>query len=294
MDFKSPDHDNNSDGNDTSSTDVPSALSPRQWFQSKSTNKERLNFPEFVRAMGYWREQDAHDAFMNILSLEIFPRKVWEAAINDYEVWRLNDGREFWASRAISSQMSMSAKRTAVSIITRGESIIKLLDDSRQDSGIEDLTGSYKVGQKHPRDPSGYEGARLPKTQRSRYEEDEVEDDVRNDGDSANTDDHNVAEQGTGSTSFDQDPLFSTTSSEAIRSSKQTTTSSLELFDLPPETDALVCPPITGDHLTDTPPVTITVTGGLTDTESDPCGQLAAGTSISQNQGQSRSKGYSS
>ena len=106
---------------------------------------------------------------------------------------------------------------------------------------------------------------------------------------------------------FDQDPLFSTTSSEAMRSSKQTTTSSpLELFNLPPETDAMVCPPITGDHLTDThpvagahltetPPVTITVTGALTDTESDPYGQLAAGTSISQNQGQSRrSRGYSS
>ncbi|KAF9085756.1 hypothetical protein BGX27_003365 [Mortierella sp. AM989] len=41
-----------------------------------------------------------------------------------YETWKRNDGKEFWATRAIKSSLSMTAKRTAVGIISKSEGII--------------------------------------------------------------------------------------------------------------------------------------------------------------------------
>jgi hypothetical protein len=75
-------------------------LSPLQWFHNQNTNGERLNFPDFVAAIGYWCEQDAHDTFMNLLSTSALLQRVLIAACNEYEVWRRNGGKEFWASRA--------------------------------------------------------------------------------------------------------------------------------------------------------------------------------------------------
>ncbi|KAF9307716.1 hypothetical protein BG003_000308 [Podila horticola] len=147
------------------STGIPAYLSPLEWFNDKAMSRKRLNFPDFVSAFGYWREQDAHDAFMNLLSTSALPQRVWTAASNEYEIWRRNDGKEYWASRAILSQLSMSAKRTAVGVISKSEHIIKTklgssldqeqLDDSEHESGTEDKASLHKAGQKHPRDPWG-------------------------------------------------------------------------------------------------------------------------------------------
>ncbi|KAF9377840.1 hypothetical protein CPC16_011613 [Podila verticillata] len=141
---------------DTSlSTGISSYLSPLEWFNDRATSRKRLNFPDFASAFGYWREQDAHDAFMNLLSASALPQRVRTAASSEYEIWRRNDGKEYWASRAILSQLSMSAKRTAVGVISKCEHIIKtklggslgqeLSDDSEHESGTEDKASRHKA-----------------------------------------------------------------------------------------------------------------------------------------------------
>ena len=76
------------------------------------------------------------------------------AAINDYETWQRNDGKEFWASRAVTSQLSMAAKRTAVGIISKGEGIIEtelggsvtqtLPVDSKYENQTQAMTERYQ------------------------------------------------------------------------------------------------------------------------------------------------------
>ncbi|KAF9373499.1 hypothetical protein CPB97_000509 [Podila verticillata] len=71
----------------------------------------------------------------------------------------------------------MSAKRTAVGVISKSEHIIKtklggslgqeLSDDSEHESGTEDKASLHKAGQKHPRDPWGGLDDLPPKTPRN-------------------------------------------------------------------------------------------------------------------------------
>ncbi|KAF9342659.1 hypothetical protein BGX26_007080, partial [Mortierella sp. AD094] len=86
--------------------------------------------------------------------MSMIPQRVQRAARSEYEIWRRNDGKEYWASRAISSQLSMSAKRTAVGVISKSECIIKelgssleqgLLNESEPDRGMDNKTSVYKA-----------------------------------------------------------------------------------------------------------------------------------------------------
>jgi hypothetical protein len=75
---------------------------------------------------------------MDLLSSSELPHRVRKSARTEYETWRRNDGKEYWASRAISSSISMSAKRTAVGHICKSEHIIKskLAEDCAADNGM--------------------------------------------------------------------------------------------------------------------------------------------------------------
>ncbi|KAF9178725.1 hypothetical protein BGZ51_007537 [Haplosporangium sp. Z 767] len=158
MDSENAGSNNNNNSHGTPGTDasvssgIPAMLSPVQWFKSRAMNAERLNFPDFVSTLGYWREEDAHDAFMELLSFSELPQRMRSAMRSQYETWRRNDGKEYWASRAISSNISMSAKRIAVGLISKSEHIIKskLTDECVADSdvkyGFYDEKGSDQHG----------------------------------------------------------------------------------------------------------------------------------------------------
>ena len=124
-----------------------SNLSPIEWLNNRATNRERFNFPDFVSALGYWREQDAHEAYISLLSMSALPQQVRAAANSEYKLWRRNCGKAYWASRAISSRLSMSAKkRTAVGVIHKSERIIdqEQLDDSDHESEAADKASLHK------------------------------------------------------------------------------------------------------------------------------------------------------
>ncbi|KAF9089943.1 hypothetical protein BGX27_002376 [Mortierella sp. AM989] len=119
------------------STGDPAIHTPLQWYTVRSTTKKQLNFPDFVVTLGYWQQKDADDAYRTLLSFSEVRERVRKAMSNQYETWQNNDGKEFWATRAIKSSLSMTAKRAAVGIISKSEVIINsnLAEDGATDSG---------------------------------------------------------------------------------------------------------------------------------------------------------------
>ncbi|KAF9420077.1 hypothetical protein BGZ76_004130, partial [Entomortierella beljakovae] len=119
------------------STSDPVILTPLQWYTTRSMTEKRLNFPDFVITLGYWQKKDADDAYKALLSFSEVPERVRKAMSSQYETWQNNDGEEFWATRAIKSSLSMTAKRTAIGIISKSEGIINsnLAEDGATVSG---------------------------------------------------------------------------------------------------------------------------------------------------------------
>ncbi|KAG0204595.1 hypothetical protein BGX31_003148, partial [Mortierella sp. GBA43] len=122
---------------DPTSTSAP--LSPAEWLRKLVRDNKPINFVDFVNDLGLWHEEDAHNEYTALLSTTTLQLQLRAALSNQYERWRRNQGKEFWASRAISSQLSLSVKRTAVGLISESERVI-----SRRLSGgcVEDEGGN--------------------------------------------------------------------------------------------------------------------------------------------------------
>ncbi|KAG0219637.1 hypothetical protein BGX33_001809 [Mortierella sp. NVP41] len=83
--------------------------------------------PDFAADFDYYSEQDAHTAFTSLLSSTIVPERLRKPLRDKYEVWRRNNGEEYWASRQAVSQARISTKRTATELIASSEHVAKKL-----------------------------------------------------------------------------------------------------------------------------------------------------------------------
>jgi hypothetical protein len=69
-------------------------------LKDKLSNKEAISMPDFATDFKYLSESDADMAFKSLLSKSIIPRARQAAALNNYEVWKRNEGQTFWASQS--------------------------------------------------------------------------------------------------------------------------------------------------------------------------------------------------
>ncbi|KAG0247918.1 hypothetical protein BG011_000729 [Mortierella polycephala] len=83
--------------------------------------------PDFATTFNYCLEQDAHSAFSTLLSSTTIPQRLQTVVKEKYEVWRRNEGRNYWASVTASTQIAVTAKRTVVEIVSGCEHVAKKL-----------------------------------------------------------------------------------------------------------------------------------------------------------------------
>ncbi|KAG0351579.1 hypothetical protein BC939DRAFT_508362 [Gamsiella multidivaricata] len=98
-----------------------------QWLQGRITRKEPITMPDFAATFNYCSEQDAHSAFSTLLSSTTIPQQLQVALKDKYEIWRRNDGRNYWASLVASSQIAVTTKRTVAEIVSGCEHVAKKL-----------------------------------------------------------------------------------------------------------------------------------------------------------------------
>ncbi|KAI1313035.1 hypothetical protein EDD11_002740 [Mortierella claussenii] len=116
------DNDNDNDNENASESDNLSAV---DWYNRTIKRKKEISFPDFVHTFNYYSEQDAHNAFTSLISSSLIPQRVRTALVSHYNIWRRNSGAEFWASRNLSSQISITTKRTATEVVSGTEHISK-------------------------------------------------------------------------------------------------------------------------------------------------------------------------
>ncbi|KAF9319457.1 hypothetical protein BG006_002988, partial [Podila minutissima] len=83
--------------------------------------------PRFAAFFIYSSEQDAHSAFSTLLSSTIVPQQLQATIKDKYEIWRRNDGRNYWASVAASTQIAVTTKRTVAEVVSASEHVAKKL-----------------------------------------------------------------------------------------------------------------------------------------------------------------------
>ncbi|KAF8918790.1 hypothetical protein BGZ58_004780 [Dissophora ornata] len=75
----------------------------------------------FSNAFGLTKENDAHAAFMSLLSSTVLPAKQRIAISKAYEVWRGNAGVVFWTWRSAGQRVDVSTGRTVEDLVDRGQ-----------------------------------------------------------------------------------------------------------------------------------------------------------------------------
>ncbi|KAF9096281.1 hypothetical protein BGX23_011671 [Mortierella sp. AD031] len=102
-------------------------MTTANWLLNRIHTKGSIAMPDFAADFDYYSEQDAHTAFTSLLSSTIVPERLRKPLRDKYEVWRRNNGEEYWASRQAVSQARISTKRTATELIASSEHVAKKL-----------------------------------------------------------------------------------------------------------------------------------------------------------------------
>ncbi|KAF9918369.1 hypothetical protein FBU30_000241, partial [Linnemannia zychae] len=102
-------------------------------------SEEEINMPKFSSHFGFICEKDAHTAFMSpLLSTEI-PKAIRTVLIDKYNIWRHNEGANYWASPAMEYKIEISTKDTAGSLVERSNYFAKNLLQKHSWDNIEDV-----------------------------------------------------------------------------------------------------------------------------------------------------------
>jgi len=112
-----------------------------EWVLSRIVNKEPITMPDFAAAFDYACKEDAHAAFLSLLSSTNIPQTIRTTLHGKYQVWLRNNGEEYWATRMATSQVRVSTKRTAAELVSASEHVAKKLIQEH-DNGIH---GPVKV-----------------------------------------------------------------------------------------------------------------------------------------------------
>lgn len=110
-----------SDGSTSKTFKVCTPKEGRSWFRQRLESKMSIGMPEFCEEFGYKCEQDAHDAFSNLLSdsrLQLSSRTAVQKA---YELWRRNEGGRFWACQATDYVVNISTIKTEGDLVVRSQ-----------------------------------------------------------------------------------------------------------------------------------------------------------------------------
>ncbi|KAF9578301.1 hypothetical protein BGW38_005978, partial [Lunasporangiospora selenospora] len=111
------------------------------WALEKLAKKEKITMPGFAKDFGYYSEQDAHSAFIRLLSSSNIPQSTGLRLQEKYLEWRNNLAERYWADRVTSSQVTISLKRTAGEIAAGSERIAKKIIQEEASSIERSLEG---------------------------------------------------------------------------------------------------------------------------------------------------------
>ncbi|ORZ28597.1 hypothetical protein BCR41DRAFT_382590 [Lobosporangium transversale] len=101
--------------------------------------------PSFNEAFNFTIEKDAHAAFSALISVTDISKRIRTRLQSDYDVWQRNNGDEYWASVAVSAQVSISTKRTAKELALGGEHIAKKLIREQASSSNNEIDNTLRM-----------------------------------------------------------------------------------------------------------------------------------------------------
>ncbi|KAF9419691.1 hypothetical protein BGZ76_004220, partial [Entomortierella beljakovae] len=152
------DNNYNDDDNDNGGDNDNHHLSAIDWYNSTIRRKEEVGFPGFVHVFNYRSEQDADQAYISLISSNMIPLKMQTMLASQYEIWLRNNGAEFWAKRNLSSQISITTKRTATEVVSETEHVSKKFIQATtartKTSGHAGLSSKAMPSLQVPRKPS--------------------------------------------------------------------------------------------------------------------------------------------
>ncbi|KAI8594524.1 hypothetical protein EDD21DRAFT_393480 [Dissophora ornata] len=137
------------------------------WAMERIERKEEISMASFSNAFGLTKENDAHAAFMSLLSSTVLPAKQRIAISKAYEVWRGNAGVVFWTWRSAGQRVDVSTGRTVEDLVDRGQLFTrKILQSYPVENGadvqIQGLTSTVLMQSSEVKNTVGsreYEGA---------------------------------------------------------------------------------------------------------------------------------------
>ncbi|KAG0013938.1 hypothetical protein BGZ82_001958, partial [Podila clonocystis] len=143
-----------------------------QWLKNKVTKKEAISMLDFAITFKYLCENDADEAFTTLLSKSFIAQATRTAVLNNYEIWKRNEGPTFWVSQTA----TLSLTQTAGELVAEGahvakdvvrKSRISLVPPERSAQPEETSRSqgtTLLAGQKHARDSWGELDETPPKT----------------------------------------------------------------------------------------------------------------------------------
>jgi hypothetical protein len=127
---------------------VPNYTSQEQveWIRKKISDRDAITMSEYATTFDYFTKDDAEMDFSTLLTKSFIPRRLRTSVYSKYEIWKCNEGDNFWASRV----MKISKTRTDGELVAESVDVKKdfILDTSNQ-SPVTPLPGNqagYEVG----------------------------------------------------------------------------------------------------------------------------------------------------
>ncbi|KAI8347013.1 hypothetical protein B0O80DRAFT_219864 [Mortierella sp. GBAus27b] len=97
---------------DGSTSKVWTPKEGRSWFCQRFKWKMTIGMPEFCKEFGFTCEQDAHDAFSELLSDSQLPLSRRTEAQTAYETWKRDEGERFWACQVTNYRVDVLTTET--------------------------------------------------------------------------------------------------------------------------------------------------------------------------------------
>jgi hypothetical protein len=83
--------------------------------------KERITISSFASDFDYFSEQEAHSAYVNLLSSSLVPQATRLHLKENYRIWQNNHAEKYWAERIASRQVDVMLTRTPGEIVLGSE-----------------------------------------------------------------------------------------------------------------------------------------------------------------------------
>ncbi|KAF9082256.1 hypothetical protein BGX27_004582, partial [Mortierella sp. AM989] len=120
------------------------------WAQKRIERNEEISMVSFSNAFGLTREEDAHSAFISLLSSKLLPAELRAAVSKTYELWCGNEGVVYWTWRMAGRRVDLSTGMTVDDLVDRGQKFTrKILQTNPDENGakaqLHGLTSTVKI-----------------------------------------------------------------------------------------------------------------------------------------------------